>query len=457
MAGQPSTQPIPIGAEIQTLPLVLDQTIYGGQVTAHYAADNGSFVLFPVFGISKVTLQVNGASVELADASGFLNITPASQNVVMTVSVINFFMEKAFRDAVLSAFITAVATTTDKVSTVAINLPWRARIATPTNQSVVSQDLVFFANTSVLNQDLVLDPQIFQGVKVSGLRFYVEASYRAEFAQDVFKVKLNLIGKTIVGLTNTIASTSGAVGALPPTYLIGVGGDIQGGGTGLEDIRTAFQLQVRKNASIPPNQSDWAEKMVEDLLANIQGIVNNFRVDQIADKNTVVTFLLGDQVKITAPIGELQDVENHLENQTDDQLKTDFENSLKTSSNISGSAKGAIGPISFGTSGSDAQSRDEASKQMVDATRKNMSKLDDIVKGNIPNVTALNVAQFQQFVTNAGFTGSVDFANFQDSTAATDFDPFSLANTFDTLVNTNGNPIGSILDLLHKGCILCIL
>ena len=161
--------------------------------------------------------------------------------------------------------------------------------------------------------------------------------------------------------------------------------------------------------------------MVEDLLANIPGIVNNFRVDQLTDKNTVVTFLLGDQVKVTAPIGKLQDVEHHLETQTDDQLKTEFDNALKTNSNTSASAKGGFGPISIGGSLADAQARDEASKAMVSTTKKNLSKLDDIIKGNIPNVTALEVAQFQQFVTDNSFTGSINFGNFQQSTAPTDF------------------------------------
>jgi hypothetical protein len=360
-------------------------------ITVLYAPATNKYFLFPAFAIAEVNLVSSEGSKtsplfrkqnqkDAADTKG----TPDGR---VEVTVIDLLRSKGWTDR-LTTQLSAASALTGKtlVYPDMTDLLDVALVFTDPNQGNQARVIGTSRMTRALGQyrqDLRFqvspdDLKAIDGAKPGNLTIEIVGAYKGEFVVLQFKASLEYTSEQATRLVSMLQT---APGKQTPTLLVAVGGS--GGQEGsIADVLSQAATIVIETPNGGKKEIDPAlvKAVFDSLLTRL-----NTAVDlQKQGKDTVVSFLLSNQLRFTSALGRVEEASHKAEKLDEAQFKTLYERlSKEAKSGEAGGGLNVLDIVSLGGHGSSQSMSEEQITQLHEQFNKELRRVRDMVKGDI--------------------------------------------------------------------------
>jgi hypothetical protein len=417
---------LPGSLPIAALPIELAEApgLPRRSVTVLYAPATTKYFLFPTFTIAEVNLvSPDGGNPsplfrkqDKEDRADTKGVTDGR----VEVTVIDLLRSKQWTDRLTTQLSAAPALTGKTLAypdvTEALDV---ALVFTDRNKGGQRRVIGTSRLTRALGQDRhdlgfrvsPDDLNAIHGTRPSDLGIETMGAYKCEFVETQFRATLDYTSGQATKLVNRLKT---APGKQTPTLLVAAGGS-GGQESSIADVLSEASAIVIETPIARTKEIDPA--LVKSVFDSLLTRLNTAVKLQDQAKGTVVSFLLSNQLRFTSALGQVEEASHEAEKLNEAKFKSLYEQlSKEAESGEAGGGLNVLDIVSIGGHGSSQSMSEGQLKQLHEQFNKDLSRVREMVKGDIPTVTAMNIGQVQSALLWKNIEDKVEFRDFRRGT-----------------------------------------
>lgn len=272
------------------------------------------------------------------------------------------------------------------------------------------------------------DVELLKGAQSQDIHVEIVGAYRAAFSSPEYKITVQYLAR---GLKELVSELTGKAEKNRGQFLLSApGGEIDGKTEGASFMTKSISLGISRytDSTVDPRMMERAVAMMLDQVRATDKEVRE-------DDKTIVSFLLSNQIMVTAPLGKLKEISESVKTNKEKVYKHLTDEFQKGKTDVQVDANVSVGPFgSFGHGEAHVKSlvENEARRvKLLDQLDKDFEQASKAAKGELSFVTALKVSQLQKFASHTEVEAVVSEQTVRDGDASLTLDlPFAHAHGY---------------------------